>query len=123
MSVRSDVAAALKPLLPTRIKIIDVPRSLDGLEANHPVVVLYRESVKPAPNAMGTCLNSMSLWIINPGADLTRAENALDALLDEVLGALDDIMWLNWETAERSVFGDNQAPAYKITMTVLSTKE
>lgn len=122
MSIRSDLAAALKPLLPARIKIVDVPRSLDGLEPNKPVIMLYRETVEKAPNSIGDYFNQFVIWVVNPGVDIPRAENALDDLLDQVLVALDDITWLNWRNAERSVFGDQQAPAYKINLTVVTNK-
>lgn len=123
MTIRSDLAAALKPLLPARIKIIDTPRSIDGLESNKPVIMLYRETLAKAPNAIGTYFNTFALWIISPAIDPVRAENALDDLLDEVVVALDQITWLNWTTAERSVFGDNQAPAYKVNLTIIGNKE
>jgi hypothetical protein len=123
VSIRSELAAALKPLLPVKTKIIDTPRSIDGLEANKPVVMLYRETLAKAPNAQGSYFNTFALWIISPGIDPIRAENALDDLLDEVVVALDQISWLNWTTAERSVFGDNQAPAYKVNLTVIGNKE
>lgn len=122
MSIRSDLAAALKPLLPARVKIVDVPRSLDGLEPNKPVIMLYRETVEKAPNSIGDYFNQFVIWVVNPGVDIPRAENALDDLLDQVLVALDDITWLNWRNAERSVFGDQQAPAYKINLTVVTNK-
>lgn len=123
MSLRSDLAAALQPLLPANTKIVDVPRSLDGIEAKKPVVMLYREDVTKAPNAIGDYFNSFALWVVSPLINTIRAEDNLDDLLDEVLRALDQVSWLNWTTAERSVFGDNQAPAYKVTLTVISTKQ
>jgi hypothetical protein len=122
MSVRSELAAALKPLLPSTVKIIDVPRSLDGLEAKRPVVMLYRESRAKAPNALGDYLDTFSLYVVTPGVDVTRAEDALDNTLDQVIDALDQVKWLNWSTAERSLFGDAQAPAYKITLTIAYNK-
>lgn len=123
MTVRSELAAALKPLLPRQTKIVDTPRSIDGLETNRPVVMLYRETLTKAPNAIGDYFSTFALWIISPGIDPVRAENALDSLLDQVIVALDQVSWLNWTAAERSVFGDNQAPAYKINLTVVTNKE
>jgi hypothetical protein len=123
MSIRSDLVAALKPLLPARIKYVDSPRALDGLEAKTPVVQVYRESVAKAPNAQGNYFNTFALWIISPGVDVPRAEDALDDLLDLVVVALDQVSWLNWTTAERSVYGDAEKPAYKINLTILSNKE
>lgn len=122
MSVRSELAAALKPLLPASMKIIDVPRSIDGIEAKRPVVVLYRESRAKAPNAIGDYFDTFALYVITPGVDVRRSEDALDDSLDAVVEALDSIKWLNWSVAERSLFGDNQAPAYKITLTIAYNK-
>ena len=122
MSVRSELAAALKPLLPATVKIIDVPRSIDGMEAKRPVVMLFRESRAKAPNAMGDYFDTFSLYVVTPGVDVRRSEDALDDTLDSVIDALDQIKWLNWSTAERSLFGDNQAPAYKITLTIVYNK-
>ncbi len=122
MSVRSELAAALKPLLPATVKIIDVPRSIDGMEAKRPVIVLFRESRAKAPNAIGDYFDTFSLYVVTPGVDVRRSEDALDDTLDSVIDALDQIKWLNWSTAERSLFGDNQAPAYKITLTIVYNK-
>jgi hypothetical protein len=122
MSVRSELAAALKPLLPASVKIIDVPRSIDGMEAKRPVVLLFRESRAKAPNAMGDYFDTFALYVITPGVDTRRSEDALDDTLDAVIDALDQVKWLQWTTAERSVFGDNQAPAYKITLTIVYNK-
>lgn len=123
MSLRSELIAALKPLLPAKTKLVDIPRSIDGLESGRPVIMVYRENVTKAPNGIGTYFNSFALWIVNPGADPSRAEDALDVLLDQVIEALDTLKWLNWTNAERSVFGDNQAPAYKITLQLVSEKD
>jgi len=122
MSVRSELAAALKPLLPASVKIIDVPRSIDGMEAKRPVVLLYRESRAKAPNAMGDYFDTFALYVVTPGVDVRRSEDALDDALDAVVDALDQIKWLQWTSAERSIFGDNQAPAYKITLTIVYNK-
>lgn len=121
-STRAQLAAALKPLLPASVRIIDVPRSVDGVESKKPVVILYRESRSKAPNAQGDYFDAFTMWVISPIIDPRRAEDGLDNLLDDVLLALDDLDGLNWKTAERSVFGDNQAPAYKIALTIAVKK-
>lgn len=123
MSVRSDLATALKPLLPQTIKIIHVPRSLDGVETNRPVVMLYRESMTKAANGQGFYLNEFALWLISPHIDPTRSEDSLDLLLDQTIEALDAIDWLNWSNAERSTFGDSQAPAFKITLQIVTNRK
>lgn len=123
MSTRKQLATALKPLLPSKVKIIDVPRSIDGLEVNRPVVLLYREKRAKAPNAIGDYQDTFALWIITPGIDPARAEDALDDILDDVILAIDGIKWIQWTSADRSVFGDAQAPAYRIDITVIANKE
>jgi hypothetical protein len=123
MGARAQLAAALKPLLPSQVKLVDVPRSLDGVEANKPVVMLYREKLTKAPNAIGDYLATFALWIITPGIDPKRAEDALDDILDDVILAIDAIDFIQWSTAERSTFGDSQAPAYRIDLTVLTSKD
>jgi hypothetical protein len=105
------------------MRVIDVPRSLDGMEANRPVVLLYRDRLEKAPNAQGAYLSTISLWIITPKIDTIKGEDELDAALDIVVAALDTILWANWRTAERSIFGDAQAPAYRIDLQVATTKE
>lgn len=119
-TLRSQLADALKAVLPSNVKIVDVPRGLDGIEARRPVVMLYRSNVTKAPNAQGTFFNAFSLWIVSPNVDSRRSEDQLDEMLDEVLTALVGIPWLNWSQAVRSTFGDQQAPAYEITVTVIS---
>jgi hypothetical protein len=123
MTVRSDFATALKAVLPSNIKIVDVPRSLDGMETGRPVVLFYRDRLEKAPNAQGMYMSTISLWIITPNVDTARAEDNLDATLDVVIGAIDSITWVNWKAAERATFGDAQAPAYRIDLTIATTKE
>lgn len=122
VSTRAQLAAVLKPLLPAAVKIIDVPRGVDAIESKKPVIILYRESRKKAPNAIGDYFDSFTMWVVSPFIDVRRAEDGLDNLLDDVLLALDDIGNLRWENAERSVFGEQQAPAYKITLTIAVNK-
>lgn len=123
MSVRSDLMAAIKPLLPANIRTVDVPRNLDGLETNKPVLMAYRDSVTKAANKQGAWLHSFSAWIITPNIDSAKAEDNLDTALENVIHALDQIDWLDWSNAERSTFGDQQAPAYRISLTLTTVKE
>lgn len=122
MSTRKQLVEQLKPLLP-KIKIIDVPRTLDAVEARKPVIQIYRERRAKARNSMGDYQDTFALWIIAPGADVNRVETDLDTLLDEVTLAIDAISWIAWTSAERSVYGDQQQHAYRIDLTVYANKE
>ena len=119
-TLRSQLADELRSALPATVKIVDVPRGIDGIESKRPLILLYRSAVAKAPNAIGTFFNTFSLWIISPNIDPKRSEDQLDEMLDEVLAALTSIGWLNWSQAVRSTFGEQQAPAYEISLTVLS---
>jgi hypothetical protein len=121
MSLRSQIAAELAAALPSNIKIIDNPRSIDGMEAKRPVVQLYRSRLSKAANAIGTYQHSFSIWLISPNIDPRRSDDNLDEYLEILLPALSSIQYLNWTEAVRSVYGDAQAPAYEITATVLTT--
>lgn len=123
MTVRSELATALKAVLPTNYKFVQVPRSLDNIEPGRPVVMIYRDRVEKAPNAQGVYFSTLSLWIVTPHVDEDRAEDNLDATLDVVIAALDGVSWVNWKTAERSTFGDAQAPAYRVELQVATNKE
>lgn len=123
MTVRSDLATDLKALLPTNYKFVQVPRSLDNIEAGRPVVMIYRDRLEKAPNAQGVYFSTISVWIITPHVDEDRAEDALDASLDVVIAALDAVSYVNWKSAERSTFGDAQAPAYRVELQVATNKE
>lgn len=120
MTLRADLAADLAAALPSNIKIIDNPRSLDGVETNRPVVQLYRTSMEKAPNAQGVYIHTFAIWLISPNIDPRRSDDNLDQYLDELLPALTSIQYLNWTGATRSVYGDSQAAAYEITATVLT---
>lgn len=121
MTLRAEIAALLEAALPSNIKIVDNPRSLDGVEAKRPVVQLYRQSLEKAPNAVGTYVHTFAIWLISPNIDPRRSDDNLDEYLDLLLPALDSIPSLRWTTAARSVYGDQQAAAYEITATVLTT--
>lgn len=123
MTVRSELATALKAVLPFDYKFVQVPRSLDNIEPGRPVVMIYRDRLEKAPNAQGVYFSTLSLWIVTPHVDETRAEDDLDEILDEVIAALDSVSWVNWKTAERSTFGDAQAPAYRVELQVATNKE
>lgn len=120
MTLRADIAAALAAALPNNIKIIDNPRSLDGMEANRPVVQLYRTSLEKAPNALGVYIHTFTIWLISPNVDPRRSDDNLDQYLDDLLPALDAMGNIKWSSATRSVYGDAQAAAYEITATVLT---
>jgi hypothetical protein len=121
MTLRAQIATALAANLPANVKIIDNPRSLDGVEAKRPVVQLYRTRLAKAPNALGTLQHTFAIWLISPNVDPRKSDDNLDEYLDVVLDAINAIQYVTWTDAVRSVYGDQQAPAYEITANVITT--
>lgn len=112
MSLRSDFADRLRPLLPDD-RVIDHAYQLDGLGAHEPVVMLERTSVEKAPNQLGGYFVAFNIHCISPVTGRDTADDALDDLADRVIAALDTDPWSTWETATRSVFLE-QYPSYLI---------
>lgn len=121
MNSRKAFAAAIRKQLGRRYKVIDHPRNLDAVETKRPVVMLIRTEMKPAANAQGAYLNEIAVWIIEPKT--IDAEDALDDALEDVILALDAFPGVLWTSAERSTYGDDEQPAYRIQTTTVSTKE
>lgn len=88
MSVRSQLEAMLKPLLPKRWKLIPYQDNLDEISA---VTVMFKllkmENFKSAP--LGAYNYTFSITIIEPGSDMSKVEAALDDHVEELWKLLD----------------------------------
>lgn len=119
MSVRTEVAAAL--VLPNQYRVIPFQAGLDRIEVGKVVVILYRATVRPAPQHQAI-VNELEAWVLIPKVKPGDADEALDDALDVVLAAIDTAPGLLWTDAERGVWDDTY-PGYKITLTVTTSKE
>lgn len=122
MGVRKTIADALgKELNARRYKIVPTARNLDQLEAKRPAVMIVRRQITDAPtNPMGDYEETLDLWVIEPSE---ASEDRLDDALDDVLEAVERIPFLRFTTAERSVFGDQEYPAWRLEVTTYTNKE
>lgn len=123
-TVRADLADALKPLLPTRWRIIPYADSLDRIDTRRPVLMLYRERI--TPTGAGTFHhidNHMTLWLLTPRLNPGPADDALDKAADQLIAAVDALPWCTWDAAERGVWGDQAFAGYKLTLTATTEKE
>jgi hypothetical protein len=122
---RKVFGTELKKLLPRKTKVVPEPKQLDELEAGHPVVMIVQTGIRHAPNAIGAYLCAMAVWVIEPKR--IDPEDDLDDTLSEVITALDQLPFVNWDEAERSVYGgDGESsgfPAYRIQAQVIAQKE
>jgi hypothetical protein len=119
---RTEVADLLRPALPAGWIVDDHPHTIDGLEPDRPVVMLASGRVRPGP-ALSLRANELRAWLVEPTTDPGGADDALDDLLVLLLAALDTVPLLEWPEAERGVYGDQEYPAYLVTINVNTTKE
>lgn len=122
MGIRHDLAAELAAVLPATWHVQpypSTPRTIDPDLAA--LVMLHRTDVKPA-ELTGDWRHDVELWLVSPvtATDDGQAEDALDALLDVALEAIDRLDWLEWSTAERSTLA-GVWPAWRIQTTAPTT--
>lgn len=105
-----------------KYKVISNPtKRLDPIAPEFAVIVIVRDSFAPAPNR-GSRIESMSVWVMVPGLDLDKVEDALDTAALEVEAALDRSNFLVWDEAERSVYQDTHH-AYRFTVRTITERK
>ena len=109
--------AALTKALPKTYKVL-APATLDALEPRHPVVMVIRTNMKPAPN-QGSYESTFGIWVVEPKQ--IAPEDDLDDALDAVILALDRYDFVAWSDAERTTYNDQ--PAYRLTATTIDKKD
>lgn len=126
MSARTQLAAALKPLLPKAWKIIPYADQVD--DQNTIVVILNQTRIAPNPAApIASHVVTCEALIVSPERDPAKAETALDDAVDDFLFALDAIDSVLWADAEKVGFGsDSQGDptntAYRLNLTIHTAK-
>ena len=121
MTARAELAAAITPLLPENVRVIDHPKDLDALEGTvRAVVMITRTGIKPNGPSY---LMDFEVVVIEPKSDQDGySEDSLDEITDELIEALDADNTLTWTQATRSTYADT-LPAYKFDITQIATKE
>lgn len=122
MSVRDELAAALKPLLPPQWRIVKVARNLDTISS--PAVVMLKQlSFEPAPRApRAEVVVSFVVTVIDPHEDAENAEVALDDSAIELFRQLQRITHLNPKRATKVTFQDKYL-AYDIELELVTTSK
>ena len=116
MTLRSDLAAQLKPVLPKAWKIIPYAANLDAQKG---IVVLFSQTaVQNLEQAPSFLSHTFSIFIIDPRTDPSTVEDSLDDSVGEVLWALKGLPFLVFDRADRVTFDNSQA--WEIHITVLS---
>lgn len=123
MATRSEVAAALKPLMPDDIVVTAYPRQLDPFDADTRArVIVERRSIGPA-STQSSYIERFNLWVVTDLRDEEQNEDELDSATDDVLEAIRGVSWIGWtDDAERTMY-DEQKSAYRIPITIKSEQE
>lgn len=120
-TVRAQLAAALVDALDPSVK---VRASADGAtpETDHDLVMVVLEKVSPGRTAGGTRTCSFQLLVSVALTKPGLADDALEDHLGAVLDALDDVAWITWQDATRSLYTPSVDgvgfPAFTITASV-----
>lgn len=120
-TLRAQLAAHLRPLLPKAWKIIPYQDSLDTLSTV--VVMLSQKTIEHSPALPnGAHLVTFTVTVIDPSQDPKVSEDRLDDEVHALLYALDQLPALAWDRAEKVQFSDTHT-AWDISLTVTTTKD
>lgn len=118
MSARTELAAALTAALPT-YRVLGYAADLDAVA--RPTVLVWADKIVRRPEwASGLFEFTLMMWVLVGTEDPARADDALDDALEDVLGALQPIGWVQWSGAERGVLRD-AFHGWQITVTAVAT--
>lgn len=106
MSVRSQLEATLKPLLPKRWKLIPYQDNVDELETTTVMFKLLRmENATETP--ISAFKFTFAITVVEPGNDMVKVEAALDDHVEDLWQLLEKkIPWTKPTLAEKVGFGD-----------------
>jgi hypothetical protein len=118
-SLRAQIKAALKPLLPNSWDIYDY--ETDPTVETRPALVIRSRSITQTPAAPGSSYTvSFVLSLYEPKTDPSTREDALEEKLSLLTAALADLPGLVWTSADKALAPDNSHLIYDIALTVLN---
>lgn len=122
MSVRSEVADLLRPQLPADWLILPYRPTETNL-GRVSVWMSQRSVERRGDLARGIDQTSLVATLVEPTRDPETADDRLEANLDLLLDALDNLTGITRGTAERGVTSDDGGyPGYDITLTLTTSR-
>lgn len=116
VNARRYLAEQLTPLLPRGWKLVPYGVSLDHVA--EPVVMIQQVSVTPteqAPLAYHTI--TLAVVIVSPITLEESAEDAIDANVNELLFALDELESLSWSNATKETYAETNL-SYRVDVDI-----
>lgn len=117
MSARTQLRDALALGMPSW-RVTGARGIMDA--ANKPSIGVWQTSMSRQPEWRWDHVKvELEVWIVVPIEDPDKADDALDAALEEVLGVLEPLEWVDWTTAERGVLADS-LHGYKVAVVMVA---
>lgn len=118
-SIRKQLADALAPHLPG-VRIIPNNRNVDV--PDRPFTQISLMEIDRLPEApIGAHRATFTVTVVTALTTPQKAEDDLDALVGDLVYAIDQIDWLDWEVAKKVVYGERHL-AYDVTVHAVTTK-
>lgn len=106
------LAQALQAALP-EARVVGYSADLDAV--TKPTVMLWQALIEHQPQVTLDRLKvTCEAWVLVGNEDPARLNDALDDFLEDVLGALQPLTWVEWTQAERGVLFD-RFHGYRLT--------
>lgn len=120
MTARDEVVTALRAVLPAEVIVLAYARDIDP--PTKPTVMVRIDEVRPSAAPQAFRQYTFAVLVIASQTVSGPADDELDALLEDVLFAIDSSGLLTWQQATRATFED-KFPAYQVDLLVTITKE
>jgi predicted RNase H-like nuclease len=118
MSARTALRDALRTALPG-YRVTGSAVVPSGI--SRPTVAVWQQSVVRRDElGQDRATVNLEIWVLVGHEDPEKADDALDAALDDLILALQPIDWVQWSEAQRGVLADT-FPGYNITVTAVAT--
>lgn len=118
-SARKTLHDAIGPHLPG-YKLIPNQRGVDV--PDHRFVQISIREMRPSPTAAGFIEVEFVVTVVTPLTTPQKAEDDLDDAVADLLRAIDQIEWADWQTAEKVVYGSRHL-AYDVRVVGLAPKQ
>ena len=112
MSIRSDIADAMRDLLPPEFKALPYVKALDNIST--PVVMVHRSKITRHETS-SYFDHAVTVHVLVPETLGEAAEDKADAAVEAALGVLDLLPNLDWAEATRAPYAN--FTGYEITLT------
>lgn len=114
MSARADLAAFLEAALPPTYRVSAAPTGASP-EPGFDLCVVGTDEVNPGQVMAGSRGYTLTVIVVGKLATPGPADDHLEALIEEVLDALDGLPWGQWTKAARGTYLETH-PAFVVTV-------